>query len=234
MSAITASTSATTGCRSIHRSPRHGSAAADQLPGDDRPGPRQRRTSASVPATRCTASPTTRRTSSANLRATSTGMQPCWPTSNSMPDGRGHSTWRCGTSLGRSPTGRCGGCSADPAAGAGVCVDRCAPVTMWRWSERPAVHDIGFAALKVRFGRRSLADDIAVVGRSATRSATRSTLMVDCNQAWRMPWDTARRGTSTGLPMSPRRSTAEHVYWVEEPLPRGGYPGSPSCAAVSV
>ncbi|MGZ7086395.1 MAG: mandelate racemase/muconate lactonizing enzyme family protein, partial [Ilumatobacteraceae bacterium] len=48
----------------------------------------------------------------------------------------------------------------------------------------------GFEALKIRFGRPSVSDDIAVVG--AVRQAVGSslTLMVDCNQAWRMPWDT--------------------------------------------
>ena len=49
---------------------------------------------------------------------------------------------------------------------------------------------LGFPALKVRFGRPELTDDLAVV--TAVRAATgdRLELMVDCNQGWRMPWDT--------------------------------------------
>jgi L-alanine-DL-glutamate epimerase-like enolase superfamily enzyme len=50
--------------------------------------------------------------------------------------------------------------------------------------------DSGFDAMKVRFGRSAIDDDLAVV--SAIRDAVgdRLTLMVDCNQGWRMPWDT--------------------------------------------
>ncbi len=49
---------------------------------------------------------------------------------------------------------------------------------------------LGFPALKVRFGRPDLAEDLAVV--AAIKDAVGDTLelMVDCNQGWRMPWDT--------------------------------------------
>ncbi len=48
---------------------------------------------------------------------------------------------------------------------------------------------LGYPALKVRFGRPDVADDLAVI--SAVRDAvgSRLALMVDCNQGWRMPWD---------------------------------------------
>ncbi|MGI9432318.1 MAG: mandelate racemase/muconate lactonizing enzyme family protein [Myxococcota bacterium] len=83
----------------------------------------------------------------------------------------------------------------------------------------------GFAALKLRFGRARLEDDFAVL--AAVRGAVGSALelMVDCNQGWRMPWD-------TGSPWeyAKAREVAEElrlhdVYWMEEPLHRGDYAG---------
>ncbi len=85
--------------------------------------------------------------------------------------------------------------------------------------------DFGFDAMKVRFGRPSLADDLAVI--TAVRGAVgdRLTLMVDCNQGWRMPWDVAQPwdlDTAWGVA---QRLIAEDVYWMEEPLHRGNYEG---------
>ena len=84
---------------------------------------------------------------------------------------------------------------------------------------------LGFPALKVRFGRPELTDDLAVV--TAVRAATgdRLELMVDCNQGWRMPWDTQapwdlERATEVAEVLA-----AEGVYWMEEPLHRGDYAG---------
>ena len=84
---------------------------------------------------------------------------------------------------------------------------------------------LGFPALKVRFGRPELTDDLAVV--TAVRAATgdRLELMVDCNQGWRMPWDTqapwdVERATEVAEVLA-----AEGVYWMEEPLHRGDYAG---------
>ena len=85
--------------------------------------------------------------------------------------------------------------------------------------------DAGFEAMKVRFGRPSLDDDLAVV--SAIRDAVddRLTLMVDCNQGWRMPWDTSRPwDVEVAWPVA-QRLMAEGVYWMEEPLHRGDYAG---------
>ena len=49
--------------------------------------------------------------------------------------------------------------------------------------------------------------------------------MVDCNQGWRMPWDTqapwdVERATEVAEVLA-----AESVYWMEEPLHRGDYTG---------
>ena len=84
---------------------------------------------------------------------------------------------------------------------------------------------VGFPALKVRFGRADVTDDLAVV--RAIRDAVGDVLdvMVDCNQGWRMPWDVrppwdVDEATSVGEQLA-----AERVAWMEEPLHRGDYDG---------
>lgn len=84
---------------------------------------------------------------------------------------------------------------------------------------------LGFPALKVRFGRPTIADDLAVI--SAVRDAVGDglELMVDCNQGWRMPWDIQQPWTVDHATEVARRLEDEHVYWMEEPLHRGDYDG---------
>ena len=87
------------------------------------------------------------------------------------------------------------------------------------------VRSLGFPALKVRFGRPKLDDDLAVVKAIRSELGSSLELMVDCNQGWRMPWDTA-----TPWDVDHATSIAnvleEHgVYWMEEPLHRGDYAG---------
>jgi L-alanine-DL-glutamate epimerase-like enolase superfamily enzyme len=88
-----------------------------------------------------------------------------------------------------------------------------------------SVCDAGFAALKVRFGRPSVDDDIAVVAAIRDALGDRLTLMVDCNQAWRMPWDTATPWDVETATRVAGRLEELGVYWVEEPLHRGDYAG---------
>ncbi len=83
----------------------------------------------------------------------------------------------------------------------------------------------GFEALKIRFGRPSVADDIAVVAEVRGAVGDALTLMVDCNQAWRMPWDTARPWDVDMAADVAGQLEALGVYWVEEPLHRGDYAG---------
>src|SRR3954468_16598319 len=85
--------------------------------------------------------------------------------------------------------------------------------------------ELGFPALKVRFGRPRIDDDLAVI--SAVRDAVgeRLELMVDCNQGWRMPWDTSAPWTVDHAADIAARLAAERVYWIEEPLHRGDYDG---------
>lgn len=85
--------------------------------------------------------------------------------------------------------------------------------------------DAGFEAMKVRFGRSSLDDDLSVIRAIRDAVGSRLTLMVDCNQGWRMPWDTARPWDLEMAWSVAQRLIAEDVYWIEEPLHRGDYAG---------
>jgi L-alanine-DL-glutamate epimerase-like enolase superfamily enzyme len=85
--------------------------------------------------------------------------------------------------------------------------------------------DRGFPALKVRLGDGEVSAEVAVV--QAIRDAVGDglELLVDCNQGWRMPWDTRPawdldRATTVATALA-----AERVYWMEEPLHRGDYDG---------
>jgi L-alanine-DL-glutamate epimerase-like enolase superfamily enzyme len=87
------------------------------------------------------------------------------------------------------------------------------------------VADLGYPALKVRFGRASIDEDVAVVVAIREALGDRLELMVDCNQGWRMPWDTqAPWGIETATAVA-ERLEAQRVYWMEEPLHRGDYAG---------
>ncbi|MEY2552684.1 MAG: hypothetical protein QOC57_544, partial [Ilumatobacteraceae bacterium] len=85
------------------------------------------------------------------------------------------------------------------------------------------VADEGFEALKIRFGRASVDDDIAVVAAVRDALGDTLTLMVDCNQAWRMPWDTLQPWDVDKATAVATQLESLGVYWVEEPLHRGDY-----------
>ena len=85
--------------------------------------------------------------------------------------------------------------------------------------------ELGFPALKIRFGRPNLEDDLAVIKAIRDDLGNSIELMVDCNQGWRMPWDTATpwnidHATAVALVLE-----SHGVYWMEEPLHRGNYEG---------
>jgi L-alanine-DL-glutamate epimerase-like enolase superfamily enzyme len=85
--------------------------------------------------------------------------------------------------------------------------------------------DAGFEAMKVRFGRPSIDDDLAVIAAVRHAVGDRLTLMVDCNQGWRMPWDVAQPWDLEMAWSVAQRLMAQDVYWMEEPLHRGDYDG---------
>jgi L-alanine-DL-glutamate epimerase-like enolase superfamily enzyme len=85
--------------------------------------------------------------------------------------------------------------------------------------------DVAHAALARGFGALKVRCDLAVV--RAIRDSVGDTLelMVDCNQGWRMPWDTRPAWDVDHATEVATALAAEQVYWVEEPLHRGDYEG---------
>lgn len=83
----------------------------------------------------------------------------------------------------------------------------------------------GFAAMKIRFRRGDWKGDIRALEAVRARVGDRLELMVDCNQGWRMPWDTAPAWTlKDALPVA-RELERLGVYWMEEPLDRADLAG---------
>jgi L-alanine-DL-glutamate epimerase-like enolase superfamily enzyme len=83
----------------------------------------------------------------------------------------------------------------------------------------------GFPALKIRFGRARTADDLDALAAVRAAVGDRLELMVDCNQGWRMPWDTKAPWTVGEALEVARELEKQRVYWMEEPLHRGDYDG---------
>jgi L-alanine-DL-glutamate epimerase-like enolase superfamily enzyme len=83
----------------------------------------------------------------------------------------------------------------------------------------------GFTAIKLRFGRPSLADDLAVVAAVRSALGDRLKLLVDCNQGWRMPWDTQPPWEYAEAREVAQELAHHGVYWMEEPLHRANYAG---------
>ncbi|MEM5425442.1 mandelate racemase/muconate lactonizing enzyme family protein [Paraburkholderia ferrariae] len=94
---------------------------------------------------------------------------------------------------------------------------------MAQWAEHAVAR--GFPALKVRFGRPTLADDLAALAAVREAAGENIELMVDCNQGWRMPWDTQAPWRADEALAVIRQIEKHRVYWVEEPLHRGDYAG---------
>lgn len=88
----------------------------------------------------------------------------------------------------------------------------------------------GFAAMKVRF---NAVDDSPNAWRNdikrleAVRAATGDdfALMVDCNQGWRMPWDTRQSWTLKDAAKVAAELEKLGIYWMEEPLHRADHAG---------
>jgi D-galactarolactone cycloisomerase len=82
-----------------------------------------------------------------------------------------------------------------------------------------AIREQGFRAMKIRFVRERLRDGIETV--RAVRKAVGSSLevMVDMNQAWRMPGDVAPALDPAAVRRTVEELTEMGVLWVEEPLP---------------
>lgn len=90
--------------------------------------------------------------------------------------------------------------------------------------------DEGFPAMKVRFssstgGRSSWRDDVKALEAIRARVGGRLELMVDCNQGWRMPWDTVLPWTFKDALAVANELEKLGIYWMEEPLFRSDRKG---------
>lgn len=78
----------------------------------------------------------------------------------------------------------------------------------------------GFKALKIRFHRGDWRDDIEALAAVRDVVGDEMELMADCNQGWRMPWDTAVPWKLKDALTVARELEELGVYWMEEPLYR--------------
>jgi L-alanine-DL-glutamate epimerase-like enolase superfamily enzyme len=83
-----------------------------------------------------------------------------------------------------------------------------------------AYRERGFTALKLRFHRADWRDDIAALEAVRGRVGPSLDLLVDCNQGWRMAWDTQAPWTLKDALAVARELERLGVYWMEEPLHR--------------
>ena len=83
----------------------------------------------------------------------------------------------------------------------------------------------GFTALKIRFHRGDWRADIGALEAVRKRIGDKLELMVDCNQGWRMSWDTYAPWSLKDAIRVGRELERLGVYWMEEPLHRGDRAG---------
>lgn len=84
---------------------------------------------------------------------------------------------------------------------------------------------LGFPALKLRFHRGDWRDDVRALEAVRARVGTKLELLVDCNQGWRLPWDTETAWTFKDALTVARELQRLGVYWMEEPLHRADRDG---------
>jgi L-alanine-DL-glutamate epimerase-like enolase superfamily enzyme len=83
----------------------------------------------------------------------------------------------------------------------------------------------GFPALKLRFHRGDWRADLRALEAVRARVGGRLELLVDCNQGWRLPWDTQAPWTFKDALAVARELERLDVYWMEEPLHRADRAG---------
>ncbi len=87
------------------------------------------------------------------------------------------------------------------------------------------LRDMGFKAIKFRIARRPVDDDIAALCAVRAAVGDEIEIMVDANQAWRMPWDLSPIWTAEHAESVIEKMIDLDIYWVEEPLHRGDFEG---------
>ena len=83
----------------------------------------------------------------------------------------------------------------------------------------------GFPALKLRFHRGDWREDVRALEAVRGRVGDKLTLLVDCNQGWRLPWDTQGPWRLKDALTVARELERLDVYWMEEPLHRADHAG---------
>jgi L-alanine-DL-glutamate epimerase-like enolase superfamily enzyme len=83
----------------------------------------------------------------------------------------------------------------------------------------------GYGALKVRFSRPDWRAEVGGIEAIRKALGDRIVLMVDANQAWRMPWDVRPAWTLKDALAVARALEELDVFWLEEPLHRGDLEG---------
>jgi L-alanine-DL-glutamate epimerase-like enolase superfamily enzyme len=83
----------------------------------------------------------------------------------------------------------------------------------------------GYSALKLRFHRGDWHEDVRALEAVRARIGGKLELMVDCNQGWRMSWDTETPWTFKDALAVARELERLKVYWMEEPLHRSDHSG---------
>ncbi len=79
--------------------------------------------------------------------------------------------------------------------------------------------------MKLRFHRGDWRDDIRALEAVRARVGGRLELLVDCNQGWRLPWDTESAWSYKDALAVARELERLGVYWMEEPLHRADHAG---------
>ncbi len=83
----------------------------------------------------------------------------------------------------------------------------------------------GFAAVKVRLSPGDWRAGAKAIEALRGRIGAELTLMVDCNQGWRQPWDTADPWTLKDAAGLARALEPLAIHWLEEPLHRADRAG---------
>jgi L-alanine-DL-glutamate epimerase-like enolase superfamily enzyme len=87
------------------------------------------------------------------------------------------------------------------------------------------MHALGFPAVKIRFQRGDWHEDIRALEAVRERLGRRVEILVDCNQGWRLPWDTQSPWCLKDALAVARELERLQVYWMEEPLHRADHDG---------
>ncbi len=88
-----------------------------------------------------------------------------------------------------------------------------------RAEDAHALLERGFRAVKVRIAPGRVPEGLAVIAAVRGAVGERLAIMVDLNQGWRMPGDSARGLDPAGARDIVQRLREHAVLWVEEPLP---------------